>query len=65
MGRVDRMISERRTILPGMLSESGPGTNSAYMPPTAVFAGIDQGTTGTRTNLYDEAGAFLATAYRR
>ena len=43
-----------------------PGTNRPTMPrPAAVFAGIDQGTTGTRTNLYDEAGAFLATAYRR
>lgn len=30
-----------------------------------VFAGIDQGTTGTRTNLYDTEGRFCATAYRR
>ena len=30
-----------------------------------VFAGIDQGTTGTRTNVYDDEGGFLATSYRR
>jgi glycerol kinase len=28
-----------------------------------LIAGIDQGTTGTRTNIYDESGALLATAY--
>lgn len=32
---------------------------------TRVIAGIDQGTTGTRTNLYDESGARLSTAYER
>jgi glycerol kinase len=30
-----------------------------------VYAGIDQGTTGTRTSLYDEAGALVATGYLR
>ncbi len=35
------------------------------MTTTRVFAGIDQGTTGTRTNLYDVDGHFLATSYRR
>jgi glycerol kinase len=28
-----------------------------------IFAGIDQGTSGTRTNLYDEEGRLLASAY--
>lgn len=32
---------------------------------TRVFAGVDQGTTGTRTSLYDESGTCVATAYRR
>ena len=31
----------------------------------AVFAGLDQGTSGTRCCLYDEAGALVATAYER
>lgn len=35
------------------------------MRTTRVFAGIDQGTTGTRTNIYDDEGSLLATAYRR
>lgn len=30
-----------------------------------VFAGIDQGTTGTRASLHDEQGRCVATAYRR
>ena len=30
-----------------------------------VVAGIDQGTTGTRTSLYDEDGRLLASAYQR
>lgn len=34
------------------------------MKKTRVIAGIDQGTTGTRTNLYDSDGNFLATSYR-
>lgn len=35
------------------------------MTTTRVFAGVDQGTTGTRTNLYGTDGTFLATSYRR
>jgi glycerol kinase len=35
------------------------------MKSVRVFAGVDQGTTGTRTNLYDEEGRFLATGYCR
>lgn len=34
-------------------------------PVTRVWAGIDQGTTSTRTNLYDDAGHCVATARRR
>lgn len=35
------------------------------MSGRAVYAGIDQGTTGTRTSLYNEQGALVGTAYRR
>ncbi len=35
------------------------------MSVSRVFAGIDQGTTGTRTNLYDTKGRFITTSYRR
>lgn len=31
----------------------------------SVYGGIDQGTTGTRTSLYDQEGALVATAYQR
>ncbi|WP_233152693.1 FGGY family carbohydrate kinase [Mycobacterium sp. NS-7484] len=34
-------------------------------PVTRVWAGIDQGTTSTRTNLYDDAGNCVATARRQ
>lgn len=50
------------------LASSEPGSSAAPLkrggPVTRVWAGVDQGTTSTRTNLYDDSGRCVATARR-
>lgn len=49
-------------------TSSAPGSAAAPLKRsgsvTRVWAGVDQGTTSTRTNLYDDAGRCVATARR-